>query len=104
MRTRWRWRRRKRGRTPRARRRQTASSPSRLSQILRLPVAPLSWANRYLQPIGRSLGLAPTVEREGRAPMMGWFQALLPKENRFFDLFEAHGRTLCEGAQSLNKL
>src|SRR5262245_61914310 len=33
--------------------------------------------------------------------MMGWFQALLPKENRFFDLFEAHGRTLCAGAQSL---
>jgi uncharacterized protein len=36
--------------------------------------------------------------------MMGWFQALLPKENRFFDLFEAHARTLCAGAQSLNRL
>src|SRR3954469_22150149 len=36
--------------------------------------------------------------------MMGWFQALLPKENRFFDLFEAHAQTLCAGAQSLNRL
>jgi predicted phosphate transport protein (TIGR00153 family) len=36
--------------------------------------------------------------------MMGWFQALLPKENRFFDLFEAHGRTLCAGAQALQRM
>jgi predicted phosphate transport protein (TIGR00153 family) len=36
--------------------------------------------------------------------MMGWFQALLPKEGRFFELFEAHARTLCAGAQSLNRL
>ena len=36
--------------------------------------------------------------------MMGWFQALLPKENRFFELFDAHARTLCAGAQSLNRL
>jgi predicted phosphate transport protein (TIGR00153 family) len=36
--------------------------------------------------------------------MMGWFQALLPRETRFFDLFEAHARTLCAGAQSLHRL
>src|SRR5437868_13511626 len=33
--------------------------------------------------------------------MLSWFQALLPKEGKFFDLFEAHSRTLCAGARSL---
>jgi predicted phosphate transport protein (TIGR00153 family) len=36
--------------------------------------------------------------------MLSWFQALLPREGRFFDLFEAHARTLCAGAQSLRRL
>jgi predicted phosphate transport protein (TIGR00153 family) len=33
--------------------------------------------------------------------MLRWFQALLPREERFFDLFEAHAHTLCAGARSL---
>jgi predicted phosphate transport protein (TIGR00153 family) len=36
--------------------------------------------------------------------MLGWFQALMPKERRFFDLFEAHARTLCAGARALHSL
>jgi predicted phosphate transport protein (TIGR00153 family) len=36
--------------------------------------------------------------------MLSWFQALMPKEGRFFDLFEAHARTLCAGARSLREL
>jgi predicted phosphate transport protein (TIGR00153 family) len=36
--------------------------------------------------------------------MLSWFQALMPKEGRFFDLFEKHGATLCAGARSLNSL
>jgi predicted phosphate transport protein (TIGR00153 family) len=36
--------------------------------------------------------------------MLSWFQALMPKEERFFDLFEAHARTLCAGARSLRRL
>jgi uncharacterized protein len=36
--------------------------------------------------------------------MLNWFQALMPKEGRFFDLFEAHSKTLCAGAQSLREL
>jgi len=36
--------------------------------------------------------------------MMNWFQRLLPREDRFFDLFEAHGRTLVAGAEALRKL
>ncbi|WP_296599977.1 DUF47 domain-containing protein [Phenylobacterium sp.] len=35
---------------------------------------------------------------------MNWFQALMPKERGFFDLFERHAATLCAGAQSLHKL
>jgi uncharacterized protein len=35
---------------------------------------------------------------------VNWFQALMPKEGGFFDLFERHAATLCAGAQSLQKL
>lgn len=35
--------------------------------------------------------------------MLGWFQALMPKETRFFDLFEAHAKTLCAGAHALRQ-
>ncbi|HEY0649440.1 DUF47 domain-containing protein [Phenylobacterium sp.] len=35
---------------------------------------------------------------------MNWFQALMPKEGRFFDLFESHAATLTQGARSLHKL
>jgi predicted phosphate transport protein (TIGR00153 family) len=33
--------------------------------------------------------------------MLGWFRALLPKEERFFDLFARHSRTLVLGAEAL---
>jgi uncharacterized protein len=36
--------------------------------------------------------------------MLNWFQALLPKEQKFFDLFEAHAATLTAGATSLRHL
>ncbi|HEX7944965.1 MAG TPA: DUF47 domain-containing protein [Phenylobacterium sp.] len=36
--------------------------------------------------------------------MLSWFQALMPKEGRFFDLFEKHAATLRAGARSLNSL
>jgi len=36
--------------------------------------------------------------------MLSWFQALMPKEGRFFDLFEAHAKTLTAGARSLARL
>ena len=36
--------------------------------------------------------------------MLTWFQALLPKEQKFFDLFEAHAKTLVAGALSLRQL
>jgi len=36
--------------------------------------------------------------------MLGWFQALMPKEERFFDLFDAHALTLCSGARALQQV
>ena len=36
--------------------------------------------------------------------MLGWFQALMPKEERFFDLFESHSRVLVQGAESMRAL
>jgi uncharacterized protein len=36
--------------------------------------------------------------------MLGWFRALMPREDKFFDLFEAHSRILVEGAEALQRL
>ena len=33
--------------------------------------------------------------------MLSWFQALLPKEDNFFRLFDAHAATLIKGAEAL---
>ncbi len=34
--------------------------------------------------------------------MLGWFRALMPKEDRFFGLFDRHAATLVEGARALD--
>ena len=36
--------------------------------------------------------------------MMNWFQKLLPREGKFFDLFERHAQTLVAGADAMRKL
>lgn len=36
--------------------------------------------------------------------MLGWFRALMPKEDRFYGLFQAHARTLVLGAEALRDL
>ncbi|GJE60485.1 DUF47 domain-containing protein [Methylobacterium trifolii] len=36
--------------------------------------------------------------------MMGWFRALMPREDRFFDLFDRHSATLVAGAEALRAL
>ena len=36
--------------------------------------------------------------------MLGWFHALMPKEERFFDLFAQHSRTLVAGAEALRSM
>lgn len=36
--------------------------------------------------------------------MLSWFQALMPREERFFDLFERHAETVVLGAKALRRL
>ncbi|MCW2272461.1 DUF47 family protein [Rhodoblastus acidophilus] len=36
--------------------------------------------------------------------MLGWMRALMPKEDRFFDLFEAHSRIAVEAAECFRRL
>ena len=36
--------------------------------------------------------------------MLGWFRKLLPREDRFFELFERHSRTVVGGAEALQQL
>jgi len=36
--------------------------------------------------------------------MLRWFQALMPREDRFFELFSRHARTLVDGAEALQEL
>jgi uncharacterized protein len=36
--------------------------------------------------------------------MMAWFRRLLPREDRFFDLFEQHAETLVKGSKALERL
>ncbi|PLP59031.1 nuclease PIN [Mesorhizobium loti] len=36
--------------------------------------------------------------------MLGWFRRLLPREDRFFDLFEQHSKTVVGGAEALQQL
>lgn len=36
--------------------------------------------------------------------MLGWFRKLLPREDRFFDLFERHSRTVVSGAEAMQNL
>jgi uncharacterized protein len=36
--------------------------------------------------------------------MLGWFQAIMPKEQRFFELFERHASIVVGGAEALQGL
>jgi predicted phosphate transport protein (TIGR00153 family) len=36
--------------------------------------------------------------------MLRWFQALMPREDRFFELFSRHAATLVDGAEALQEL
>lgn len=63
----------------------------------------------FRQPSAR-IGLAETavtwVRQRGseKVPILRWFQALMPKQGRFFELFEAHSRTLVDGADALARM
>jgi predicted phosphate transport protein (TIGR00153 family) len=36
--------------------------------------------------------------------MLGWFHAIMPKEQRFFDLFAAHSKVLVAGAEAMRAM
>ena len=36
--------------------------------------------------------------------MLGWFHRLLPREEKFFDLFDRHSQTVVAGAQALRAM
>src|SRR5215831_13965105 len=36
--------------------------------------------------------------------MLGWFQALLPRDQRFFELFARHAQTIVAGAEALRRM
>jgi len=48
------------------------------------------------------LGLA--AEKSGVRHMFAWFQRLLPRTGNFFELFEAHARTVTAGAEATARL
>ncbi len=54
--------------------------------------------------IAERLALGARRRIEERIPQLQWFQALMPKQGRFFELFEAHALTLVAGADALAKL
>jgi predicted phosphate transport protein (TIGR00153 family) len=45
-----------------------------------------------------------TIAGEGEALMLGWFRALMPKEERFFELFARHAEVTLAGAEALRAL
>ncbi len=54
-------------------------------------------------PQGLVQRVVPAVQAEARRrlPLLGWFHALLPKQGRFFELFEGHAETLVCGSEAL---
>jgi predicted phosphate transport protein (TIGR00153 family) len=57
------------------------------------------------RPTGRRERLLSWAARQGEnLPMLRWFQALMPKQGRFFDQFEDHAATLVAGADALARL
>jgi uncharacterized protein len=55
---------------------------------------------------GRIVSAASFLQRFSscEALMLGWFRALMPKEERFFELFTRHAQVTLAGAQSLRTL
>jgi len=46
----------------------------------------------------------PRFEQKDEATMLGLFRAIMPKEDRFFDLFSQHAQTLVAGSKALSDL
>jgi len=76
-----------------------AVEESDLSELIR------SFAASEFKAVVRRASLLGTVaQKSGMNRMFGWFQRLLPKQGNFFELFEAHVRTIVAGADALSRL
>jgi uncharacterized protein len=65
---------------------------------MRMPPGFVDWARPTRR---RSLGeVSPTVENL----MLDWFQRLLPREHKFFPLFERHARAIAAAAEALRRM
>jgi predicted phosphate transport protein (TIGR00153 family) len=51
-----------------------------------------------------SCAIRVRFEAEGDAAMMRWFHALMPKEERFFELFARHAEAVLAGARALRAM
>src|SRR5690242_2649650 len=49
-------------------------------------------------------GRPAAVPDRRKMPMLRWFRAFLPKEERFFDLFAQHAQTVVQGALALQDM
>lgn len=61
-------------------------------------------ASDFKAAVRRATLLDTVAQKSGMSRMFGWFQKLLPKQGNFFDLFEAHVRTVVAGADALSRL
>jgi uncharacterized protein len=67
-----------------------------LISSFRLPAPTMGRTERIVSGVRQSV--------QERIPALQWFQALMPKQGRFFELFESHATTLVAGADALAKL
>ena len=61
-------------------------------------------ASDFKAAVKRETLLGTVAQKSGMNSMFGWFQRLLPKQGNFFELFEAHMRTVVAGADALSRL
>lgn len=61
-------------------------------------------ASQFRAATRRDTILSTVAHRSGIHKMFGWFYRLLPKQGNFFDLFEAHVRTVVAGGDALSRL
>jgi predicted phosphate transport protein (TIGR00153 family) len=61
-------------------------------------------ASEFKAAARRETLLDAVVQKSGISNMFAWFQRLLPRQGNFFDLFEAHVKTVVAGADALTRL
>ena len=61
-------------------------------------------ASEFKAAARRGTILETVAKKSGISNMFGWFQRLLPKQGNFFDLFEAHVKTIVAGADALSRV